>query len=141
MVNIFAFHLRNISDHDEETKCSEALDPTRGGTNWSWASPFVYTSHGPFCRLKYSNVVCEPSTGLNGIQFVKVARMGSLIPKEIITKRLYNFDPSKPHFYTVKLGFTGVYIIFRFLLKNIDCGYAFEPPHRGGFNEFPQSMF
>ena len=29
-----------------------------------------------------------------------------------ITKtRLYNFDPLKPHFYTVKLGFTGVYII------------------------------
>ena len=32
---------------------------------------------------------------------------------QIITKtRLYNFDPLKPHFYTVKLGFTGVYIIF-----------------------------
>ena len=31
----------------------------------------------------------------------------------IITKtRLYNFDPLKPHFYIVKLGFTGVYIIF-----------------------------
>ena len=25
---------------------------------------------------------------------------------------LYNFDPLKPHFYTVKLGFTGVHIIF-----------------------------
>ena len=25
---------------------------------------------------------------------------------------LYNFDPLKPHFYTVKLGFTRVYIIF-----------------------------
>ena len=31
----------------------------------------------------------------------------------IITKTcLYNFDPLKPHFYKVKLGFTGVYIIF-----------------------------
>ena len=30
-----------------------------------------------------------------------------------ITKtRLYNFDPLKPHFYIVKLGFTGVYFIF-----------------------------
>ena len=30
-----------------------------------------------------------------------------------ITKKcLYNFDPLKPHFYIVKLGFTGVYIIF-----------------------------
>ena len=25
---------------------------------------------------------------------------------------LYNFNPHKPHFYIVKLGFTGVYIIF-----------------------------
>ena len=25
---------------------------------------------------------------------------------------LYNTDPFKPHFYIVKLGFTGVYIIF-----------------------------
>ena len=30
-----------------------------------------------------------------------------------ITKtRLYNFDPLKPHFYIVKQGFAGVYIIF-----------------------------
>ena len=32
---------------------------------------------------------------------------------KVITKtRLYNFDPLKPHFYIVKLGFTGVSIIF-----------------------------
>ena len=34
-----------------------------------------------------------------------------------ITKTcLYNSDPLKPHFYIVKLGFTGVYIIFLILL-------------------------
>ena len=44
-----------------------------------------------------------------------------------ITKtRLYNFDPLKPHFYIVKLGFTGVYNIFLTFLKNIDCGYLLE---------------
>ena len=33
--------------------------------------------------------------------------------KYVITKTyLYNFDPLKPHFNIVKLGFTGVYIIF-----------------------------
>ena len=43
----------------------------------------------------------------------------------IITRTyLYNSDPFKPHFYKVKLGFTCVYIIFLFLLKNIDCGYS-----------------
>ena len=54
---------------------------------------------------------------------------------------LYNFDPLKPHFYIVKLGFTGVYIIFLISAQNIDCGYSLEPPHRGGSNEYLQSMF
>ena len=59
-----------------------------------------------------------------------------------ITKTcLYNFDPLKPHFYIVKLGFAGVYIIFVIYAKNIDCGYSLEPPRRGGSNEYPQSMF
>ena len=62
--------------------------------------------------------------------------------KFYITKTsLYNFDPPKLHFYIVKLGFTGVYNIFFISAKNIDCGYSFEPPHRGGSNEYPQSMF
>ena len=48
-----------------------------------------------------------------------------------ITKtRLYNFDPLQPHFYIVKLGFTGVYIIFLISAQNIDCGYSLEPPPR-----------
>ena len=25
--------------------------------------------------------------------------------------------------------------------QNIDCGYSLELPHRGGSNEYPQSMF
>ena len=59
-----------------------------------------------------------------------------------ITKTgLYNFDPLKPHFYIVKLGFIGVYIIFLISAQNIDCGYLLEPPHRGSSNEYPQSMF
>ena len=59
-----------------------------------------------------------------------------------ITKTyLYNFDPLKPHFYIVKLGFTGVYIIFLISDQNIDCRYSLEPPRWGGSNEYPQSMF
>ena len=46
-----------------------------------------------------------------------------------ITKtNLYNVDPLKPHFYIVKLGFTGVYIILLISAQNIDCGYSLEPP-------------
>ena len=32
--------------------------------------------------------------------------------KHITKTCLYNFDPLKPQFYIVELGFTGVYIIF-----------------------------
>ena len=31
--------------------------------------------------------------------------------------------------------------IFLIFAQNIDCGYTLEPPRRGGFNEYPQSMF
>ena len=55
--------------------------------------------------------------------------------------RLYDFDPLKPHFYVVKLGFTGVYIIFLISVQNIDCGYLLEMPHQSSSNEYPQSMF
>ena len=36
----------------------------------------------------------------------------SLVFLGITKNYLYNFDPLQPHFYIVKLGFTGVYIIF-----------------------------
>ena len=59
-----------------------------------------------------------------------------------ITKtRLYNFDPLEPNFYIVKLGFTGVYIIFLISAQNINYGYSLEPPRRGSSNEYPQAMF
>ena len=54
---------------------------------------------------------------------------------------LNNFDLLKPHFYIVKLGFTGVHIIFLISAQNIDCGYSLKPPRRGGSNEYPQSIF
>ena len=43
---------------------------------------------------------------------------------------IYNFDPLKPHFYIVKLGFTVVYIIFFYFCSK-----------RSSSNKYPQSMF
>ena len=61
---------------------------------------------------------------------------------QAITKTyLYNFDPLKPHFYIVKLGFTGVYIIFLIFVQTHRLWYSLEPPRRDGSNEYPQSMF
>ena len=55
--------------------------------------------------------------------------------------------PFKPHFYIVKLGFTGVYIIFLISAQKhrlwvlVRTASTLEPPRRGGSNEYPQSMF
>ena len=47
------------------------------------------------------------------ILFIKLGFVISVRFFQYITKtRLYDFDPLNPHFYIVKLGFTGVYIIF-----------------------------
>ena len=59
----------------------------------------------------------------------------------IMKIRQFNFDPLQLRFYMVKLGFTGVYLIFLILLKNKDCRYSLELPHQGSSNEYPQSMF
>ena len=48
--------------------------------------------------------------------------------------------PCTPLLYS-KTKVTGVYIVFLFLLQNINCGYTLEQPHLGGSNEYPQSMF
>ena len=59
-----------------------------------------FVSKGNISDLYY--VTCSYST------FLMEAQNG----QDDITKTcLYNFDPLKPHFYIVKLGFTGVYII------------------------------
>ena len=51
--------------------------------------------------------------------------------KNCITKTcLYNFDPFKPHFYIVKLGFTGEYIIFLISAQKHRLWYSLEPPQR-----------
>ena len=83
----------------------------------TWAEPwkvglqeYAYSDQGPHCLLIESLDTTEYMTG----------------EQSLMKTYLYNFDPLKPHFYIVKLGFTGVYIISLFLLKNIDYGYSLE---------------
>ena len=54
---------------------------------------------------------------------------------------IYKFDPFIPHFYIVKLGFTGVYIIFLVFAQKHRLRVVLELPHQGNSNEYPQSMF
>ena len=54
---------------------------------------------------------------------------------------LYNFDSLKPHFYIVKLGFTGVYIIFLISDQTYRVWVLVRTASPRRFNEYPQSMF
>ena len=65
-----------------------------------------------------------------------------LMVHAIITKTcLYNFEPLKPHFYIVKLGFTGYTLFFLISSQKHRLWYSLEPPRRGGSNEYLQSVF
>ena len=44
------------------------------------------------------------------------------ISNNITKTYLFNFNPLTSHFYIVKLGFTGVNVIFLIFSQNIDCG-------------------
>ena len=99
---------------------------------------FLYLVRISIICLAFLFTDCRFSDGR--LTYSKINRKSEKMP--LITKTyLYNFDPVKPHFYIVKLAFTGVYIIFLISSQNIDCGYSLEPPRRGGSNEYPQSMF
>ena len=93
-----------------------------------------------------SNIQAEALLGVHAVLSAMLCTASyisvyDVIQQNIMKTQLYNFDPIKPNFYTVKLGFTGVYIIFLISAHNIDCGYPLEPPHPGGSNEYPQFMF
>ena len=59
----------------------------------------------------------------------------------ICTSRKHAYIFLTPDFYIVKLGFTGVDIIFLISALKQRSWYSLEPHRRGGSNEYPQSMF
>ena len=62
---------------------------------------------------------------------------GSFVP---LWKHAYSnilkISPPKTESFQIK-----ILIFFHISAQNIDCGYSLEPPHRGGSNEYQQSMF
>ena len=62
------------------------------------------------------------------IQLSKISQASNFCNANIMQTGPCNVHPFTRHFQIVKLGVIGVFIIFLFLLKNIDCGYLLEPP-------------
>ena len=89
------------------------------------------------CKLSSIETICVKCK----ILFSGKIRKNVTIFHTITKPYLYNVDPLKPHFYIVKLGFTGVYINFLIFAQNIDYGYSLQPPRRGSSNEYQQTMF
>ena len=99
-----------------------------------WHVLFVYdnVTLGLFYHLMLKYHFCNKTT---------TNKMGPF-QLETSRKRTYIIlTPLKPTFYIVKLGLQGYILFFLLLFKNIDCWYSLEPPHRGGSNEYPQSVF
>ena len=86
--------------------------------------------------------ICRSPMSLTLSMLGKKKSVGDILKVNITKTYLYNVDPLNPHFYIVKLGFTGVDIIFLISAQNIDnCGYSLEPPRRGGSNEYHNLCF
>ena len=106
--------------------------------------PSIYCLCACICRWYVSHVLEDSLVDfLSSIHFQSLFQCygRDLIFLTITKTCLYNIDSLKAHFNIVKLGFTGIYIIFVISAQNIDCGYSLEPPRRGGSNEYPQSVF
>ena len=82
-------------------------------------------------------------TYVKRIQSKLEVRLSKEIPVTLtITKTcLYNFEPLKPYFYIVKLGFTGVYIIFLIFARKPRLWVFVRTASPRRFNEYQQSMF
>ena len=69
-------------------------------------------------------VICAfyVTTRQNKVVFNGFDKVQGSIRHVIMKTHLYNFYPLKTYCYIVKLGFTGVYIIFLISAQNINCG-------------------
>ena len=63
-----------------------------------------------------------------------VSLIQNIHKKTRLFKYIENFTTKKPENFQMKIS-------FHIFAQNIDCGYSLKPPRRGGFNEYPQSMF
>ena len=115
-----------INLHERMLPTSAGFEPA---TSWSPVGRGIQLSHrgrlkmlervlGESVMLTLQQMLCNGAAKKNllvlrGIFWADTHEALSKRTVTITKTFLYNFDPLKPHFYIVKLGFTGVFIIFR----------------------------
>ena len=83
--------------------------------------------------MKFDRGLIKFGQGVFLFEDFKMTNTGADILNTITKTCLYNLDPLKPHFYIVKLGFTGVCIIF---LISAQKHRLWVLVRRGGSNEY-----
>ena len=115
----------------------EDSDPTAQSVGWSASSLGAHVQR----YLCVKCVLQRQKTYLNMSCNVKHVR-----PAKMQISITYHYENMPIQIYwtfyhqKMKIFRWKIMIIFIFLLK-IDCVYSLEPPHRGGSNEYPQSLF
>ena len=95
---------------------------------------YWYTDHysTPAISTQISNLHCHIKCAIN--QSVRFSTLPG-ITKTRIVKYIENFTTKNENFQMKNSG------SFHISAQNIYCGNSLEPPLRGGYNSYPQSMF
>ena len=113
-LRVFSMSIEYLKDHAIQTLGHRATGVTEKDVHWVLTVPAIWNDNAKqFMREAAEKVKLKLFFLLIQFVFVHVGGLEGCILFLLITKTcLYNFDPLKPHFYILKLGFTGVYIIF-----------------------------
>ena len=87
-------------------------------------------SKANYFRLKYYKVMCTITCTCNsdfGSDLSSLRKLAHAIYRDIFC-------------FIKKLKIFSLKILIFFFAQNIDCGYTFELPRRGGSNKYPQSI-
>ena len=85
-----------------------------------------YFTMAKTCACSVCSESCATGCIFCEVLFSSLSRSLSLLFNPSLKHAYIILTPLKPHFYIVKLGFTGVLNIFIISAKNIDCGYSLE---------------
>ena len=135
-VQVFTWgHICLFIEYIVPTSCvwdKQTMTIARGLTYWTISAHFMRVIRSVFLLLQNIDfhIVMRRNVRKCTVRHVRRVKIqSSLCIRAILSESSHHenmsikcWPPLKPHFYKVKLGFTGVYIIFLFLIKNIDCG-------------------
>ena len=93
--------------------------------------------HNATSLVQHGHVVLSLYFTCEFSEFTLFAKAGNIrITKTHLFKYIENFTTKNGSF-QIKI----MIFFFHISAQKIDCGYSFEPPRRGGSNEYQQSLF